>query len=207
MKHRNSQSGFSLLEVIIAIAILALGFTALFAAQTQAAQTAYVARGTATAAMLARCKMGEIEEEITRNGLPAIDDQGRGECCEGTDIAGYECEWKIERVVLPDDFGDEGGLLGDGEEESAGPDIGALAADQDAQNVALNGMLNGGGGGGGGGGLAEMAISIAYPVLKPSIEEQVRRATVTISWSEGQRSPSFEVVQYLVAEQPPAQAN
>ena len=49
----------------------------------------------------------------------------------------------------------------------------------------------------------EMAIGIAFPVLKPAIEEQVRRATVKITWSEGSREHSFDVVQFLVAEQPP----
>ena len=52
--------------------------------------------------------------------------------------------------------------------------------------------------------MAEMAIGIAFPVLKPAIEEQVRRATVTVTWKHHRRDMSFDVVQYIVAEQPPA---
>ena len=55
---------------------------------------------------------------------------------------------------------------------------------------------------GGIGELAGLAMSLAYPTLKPSFEEQVRRVTVNIRWSEGTREPSFDVVQFLVSEQP-----
>ena len=60
------------------------------------------------------------------------------------------------------------------------------------------------GGGSDTSGLAEMAIGLAYPVLKPHIEEQVRRVNVEVFWLEGQSERSFDVVQYVVAEQPPA---
>jgi hypothetical protein len=60
------------------------------------------------------------------------------------------------------------------------------------------------GGGSDTSGLAEMAIGLAYPVLKPHIEEQVRRVTVEVFWTEGETERSFDVVQYVVGEQPPA---
>lgn len=56
--------------------------------------------------------------------------------------------------------------------------------------------------GGGVGGLAAMALGYVYPILKPSFEQQIRRATVTVRWKEGKLSHQFDVTQYLVAEQP-----
>ena len=50
--------------------------------------------------------------------------------------------------------------------------------------------------------MSSMAIELTFPVLKPMIEEQVRRADVRISWPEGDVVRSFDVVQFLVAEQP-----
>lgn len=42
-------------------------------------------------------------------------------------------------------------------------------------------------------------MNLAFPVLKPQIEEQVRRATVTVKWQEGDREKSFDVVHFLVS--------
>ena len=58
--------------------------------------------------------------------------------------------------------------------------------------------------GGGGDMIGDMALQIAFPILKPHIEEQVRRATVTVRWHEGEHERSLAVVQFLVAEQPAA---
>ena len=188
-----SQRGFSLLEVMIAVAIVAVALSALFASEVQAGKVGYVARNTNTAALLARCKMGEIEEQIAKEGFPAIDDRGQDECCEDAEMEGFSCEWIVERIELPD--------MGAEDEEGEGGPGGAFSdvvGDEDAQSAALDSALSGGMSSDG---LSEMAISIAYPVLKGSLEEQVRRAEVKVKWNEGSREVSFDVVQYLVAEQ------
>jgi len=196
MKGRR-QDGFTLLEVMIAVAILAIGMTAIFASEVQSIDAGTTAQGYNVATLLARCKMGEIEEEIANQGLPAVDAQGSDDCCVGAEVDGFTCDWAIDRVVLPDDS-----LMGEEDEE------GSLLSDSGSQTGVLDGMLSGasplGGAGGGQDAMAEMAIGIAFPVLKPSIEEQVRRATVTVNWAHHRREMSFDVVQYIVAEQPPA---
>lgn len=183
---------------MISVAILAIGMTAIFASEVQSIDAGTTAQGYNIASLMARCKMGEIEEEIANQGLPAIDAKGDDACCEGAEIDGFTCEWAIDRVVLPDDA-----LMGEEEGEE-----GSLLSDSGSQTGVLDGMLSGasplGGAGGGGDAMAEMAIGIAFPVLKPSIEEQVRRATVTVNWAHHRREMSFDVVQYIVAEQPPA---
>lgn len=195
---RRSQQGFTLLEVMIAVAILAIGMTAIFASEVQSIDAGTTAQGYNVATLLVRCKMGEIEEEIANQGLPAVDAQGSDACCEGAEVDGFTCEWAVDRVVLPDDA-----LLEEGEGEE-----GSLLSDPGSQTGVLDGMLSGaspiGGAGGGQNAMAEMAIGIAFPVLKPSIEEQVRRATVTVKWAHHRREMKFDVVQYIVAEQPPA---
>ena len=137
--------------------------------------------------------MGEIEETLAREGLPAIDDSGRDECCEGAEVEGYRCEWTIDRVVLPDETGIDGADSADGD---GPPGIGG----GQGPNLALGDFL---GGGSDTSGLASMAVGLAYPVLKPFIEEQVRRVSVDVYWTEGQAERGFDVVQYVVAEQPP----
>ncbi len=197
-------AAFTLLEVMVAIAILALGLTAIFSSQGQAIAVANRARHVSVAANLARCKMFEVEEQMALEGFPAVDASGRDGCCEDGEIDGFSCEWRVERIVLPDLL-PEDGLLEDeegGEDEGAGAglDASSIVGDSAAQTNTLDSLL-GGGGNLGGDGMAELAISLAFPVLKPSIEEQVRRAVVTVNWTEGERELSFDVFQYLVAEQ------
>ena len=185
-----TRAAFTLLEVMVAVAILALSLTAIFASEGGAIKTAHRARKMSAAANLARCKMGEIEEMVARDGLPAIEAHDRDECCEGAELEGFECEWRIERIVLPDelDMGEDGDAISE-------------LGDQAGATETLDNMMAGGMGDSDG--LASMAFAIAFPALKPAIEEQVRRATVTIRWEEGRVERSFDVVQFLVAEQPP----
>ena len=61
--------GFTLLEVMVATAILGLGLTAILSAQAGAFATAAHARNLSVATTLARCKMGEIEEHLYRDGI------------------------------------------------------------------------------------------------------------------------------------------
>lgn len=181
------RAGFSLLEVMVATAILALSLTAIFSSQGGAVKAAHRARKVATAANLARCKMGEIEEEVAKEGLPAVDARDRDDCCEDAEVEGFQCHWRIERVVLPDDLGLDS-------PDAEGDD--ALAQGTAAVDTLLAG------GEAPAGDVAGMAFSLAFPILKPDIEEQVRRATVEVHWREGDADRSFDVVQFLVMEPP-----
>ncbi len=188
--------GFTLLEVMIAVAILGLSLTAIFSSEVGAANVAARARRQNVAATLARCKMGEIEEIIAIEGLPALEKKDTDACCEHAPIEGYECDWIVERIILPELGAQEGD-----EDES----------EQDRSQRRLTETydeINAQGGGtpqeviaGQAGNLTSMALEIGYPILKPFLEEQVRRASVTVRWKEGPREIGFDVVQYLVSEQ------
>ncbi len=188
--------GFTLLEVMIAVAILGLSLTAIFSSEVGAANVAARARRQNIAATLARCKMGEIEEIVAIEGLPALEKKDTDSCCEHAPVEGYECEWIIERIILP-----ELGAQGEDEEESS----------QDRSQRQLTETydeINAQGGGtpqeviaGQAGNLTTMALQLGYPILKPFFEEQVRRATVTVRWKEGPSERGFDVIQFLVSEQ------
>lgn len=188
--------GFTLLEVMIAVAILGLSLTAIFSSEVGAANVAARARRQNIAATLARCKMGEIEEIVAIEGLPALEKKDTDSCCEHAPVEGYECEWIVERVILP-----ELGAQGEDEEESS----------QDRSQRQLTETydeINAQGGGtpqeviaGQAGNLTTMALELGYPILKPFFEEQVRRATVTVRWKEGPSERGFDVIQFLVSEQ------
>lgn len=189
--------GFTLLEVMIAVAILGLSLTAIFSSEVGAANVAARARRQNVAATLARCKMGEIEQVIAIEGLPAIEKKDTDNCCEHAPVEGFECDWIVERIILPE-FG-----APDGEEEDEDPlsrSNRQLAETQD--EISRQGGTPQEVIAGQAGNLASLALQLGFPILKPFIEEQVRRATVSIRWKEGPDERGFDVIQYLVSAQP-----
>ncbi len=234
-----ARAGFTLMEIMVAVVIMAIGLGSLFASEAGAIRIAHRARTTTVATLLARCKMGEIEEKVAKEGWPGSQLDGRDDCCEEAEHDGYSCEWKVERIVLPDSSyaqtedeakdalqgaKDGKGLPVDGKgtpSPGASPPLGAGQPgglpDPTSMGVPLNGLPPilggnsttsgtesgfGGGMGGGGDPISGMVMSFAFPVMKPIIEEQVRRATVKVMWREGDSEQSFEVVQFLVNELP-----
>jgi general secretion pathway protein I len=232
-----SRRGFTLMEVMIAVVIMALGLGSLFASEAGAIRIAQRARTTTVATLLARCKMGEVEEKLAKEGWPGTALDGRDECCDEAEHEGYSCEWKVERIVLPesaeaktedeakaamDDAKNGKGMPGEGGKSgssSIGAPLGGGTPDPTSMGVPLNGLppilggpASGSGAGGGLGGGSEtgggadpisgMVMSFAFPIMKPIIEEQVRRVTVKVMWKEGEKEQNFEVVQFLVNELP-----
>jgi general secretion pathway protein I len=191
-----SRRGFTLLEVMIAIAILGLSLTAIFSSEVGAANVAARARRQSVAATLARCKMGEIEEIISIEGLPALEKKDTDNCCDHAPVEGFECDWIVDRIILPElGAGDDGT---EDDEESSPNDLLNEAVDEvtgegGPTEQAIAGQA---------GNLSILALQLAFPILKPFLEEQVRRATVTIRWKEGPDERGFEVTQYLVSDQP-----
>lgn len=195
-----SGRGFTLLEVMIAVAILGLALTAIFSSEVGASNVAQRAKRQNVATTLARCKMGEIEEVIAIEGLPLVDKADDDNCCDHAPVEGYECSWSVERIILPDIGADE-------EEEDSDEEL----SERDRSNQRLNetyDLLNEQGGtpeevvSGDAGNLALMALQLGYPLLKPFFEEQVRRATVSVKWKEGDKERGFDVIQFLVSAQP-----
>ncbi|MGD8859812.1 MAG: prepilin-type N-terminal cleavage/methylation domain-containing protein [Myxococcales bacterium] len=200
-RHDPQTAGFTLLEVMVAVAILALCLSAVYSSQAGAIKMAHRSRKMGMAALMARCKMNEIEEQIANEGLPAVFDAGSDNCCEESEIEGITCSWEIEPVTLPETMfmpEDEEGAEGDDAPDSAeSPSV------EDTANMTPEELLAGGGSVGGSmDGMAMMAMSFVYPILKPSFESQIRRATVTVNWTEGSVEHSFDVTQFLVSGQP-----
>jgi general secretion pathway protein I len=215
---RRRSRGFTLIEVMVAVAILAMSLTAIFASEAGAAKVAHRSRKMGLAALAARCKMNEIEEQIADEGLPALFDSGSDACCEETPTEGVTCDWEIELVTLPDTmFAPEEPESGspEGSDKSTGPgdktgdkpptdpsDKTQKGSPTDPMTALREIDPEEALAGGGLGGMAAMALGYAYPVLKPAFEAQIRRATVTVHWREGSRDHSFDVTQYVVAERP-----
>ena len=194
---RQRSHGFTLLEVLVSVAILGVSLVAIFSSTVGAVRAGYEATRIATSSLLARCTMGEVEERMAREGLPAVDASGDEECCEGHSPPGFRCSWAVTPVVLPDELG----LEEDEEGGFRGPSLSDVAETGDVSELLAAGTE--------GDIISEMALNIAFPLLKPAIEDQVRRATVSVWWGEDTHGasdecdpedPCMSVVQFLVAE-------
>jgi general secretion pathway protein I len=208
------QRGFTLLEVMVAVAILGLALTAILSAQAGAFSAAAHARNLSLATGLARCKMSELEEHLLRDGYQELDELDTGPCCEGDETPNVRCSWKIEKPELPQPKYGELDL----DTNIGNADLGALGVlsqseqgqpvfDADAgtaavaQTLASAGGLAAGADAAGVGGIAQMVMSMVYPDLKNIFEASTRRVTVTLSWTEGSKEYSLDVSEWVTNPQ------
>lgn len=205
--------GFTLLEVLVAIAILGLGLTVILGSQVGLFTNASRGQHLTVATNLARCKMSEIEVQLLKMGYQLTDQNDDGPCCADDDgNEGYRCSWKIERVTLPEislnnaDAGanpaGDGGL-------NLGP-IGALAGlgtpggqslGKPGEKASPADLAKSFGSAPSPGSLAPMMMTLVYPTLKPMLEASIRKVTVTVTYSEGKFDRDLTVTQYVTNPQ------
>ena len=216
--------GFTLLEVMVAVAILGLALTVILSAQAGLYAAGSHTHNESIAIGLARCKMGEIEEELLTDGYSELDQSEEGPCCDDDTPRKMRCKWKIERVELPDPptFGDTNPAGDDatldfasnpgnpasmlpkgagafGALFAAGANDGGVlraAGGADGGFGALSSML-GESTSGGVAGLAPLVMSLVYPSFKPMLEASIRKVTVSVEWKEGINPRDLVVVQYV----------
>jgi len=218
--------GFTLLEVMVAVAILGLGLTVILSSQAGLVAGVQRVRSDTEVIGLARCKMNEVEIELQREGFQLLDQNDTGECCEDEDSLGFSCEWKVETVELPQpasftENSDETDSVDDALEDAvdgakdtadaASSGLGSLGAlGMLGQMGATDGSALGEGSGlddmasmagdaapSGQGGIIQMALGMVYPSLKPMLEASIRKVTVTVKWKEGAKERDFSVIQYV----------
>lgn len=208
---RETSAAFTILEVMIAMAILAVSLTAIFSAEGGAVAMSGRAHRLTTATLLARCKMAELEEKAFKDGITmGATENGNDTCCEGDETEGFRCDWSIASVNVPE--------MGD-EENDATKMLGAAAEKAGLGGAVKNGtggsnpsqfdpmaLASGGpeqmlaGAGGGTDFIGQMAMNIAFPVLKETFAKQVRRADVKVIWKEGEQEQTMDLMQFLVVE-------
>lgn len=220
--HRSTRRGFTLLEVLVAIAILGLGLTVILSSQVGLFSSTSRGERLTAAGNLLRCKMGEIELKLAQQGFSLTDEKDEGECCE-EESEGYTCAWKIERVELPplpessEDAagvpsaqaasGRTGSRSGSGASAPGMPGpLGALASIAATDGASLGDKATPGSvmqqlGATGSSGMEGMVMGLVYPSLKPMLEASIRRVTVKVSWTEGRRARDLEVTQFLTRPQ------
>jgi len=202
--------GFTLLEVLVAIAILGIGLTTILGTQVGLFSSASRAEHLTVAVGLARCHMAQVERELLRKGFSLLDETDEGPCCErdgGEGVEGYRCVSKVERIELPDP---EDVLEKEGELDPENDELGPLALLQDLQRApsgdapsSLQDLAQRIGESASAAGLGPLAMNLVYPDLKPMLEASIRRVTVKVVWKEGIRERDLSVTQFVTHPQLP----
>lgn len=184
--------GFSLLEVMVSLAILALALTAIAGVNATAFDESNYAKQVTTATLLARSKMIDIEEKLRKDGFGSDDKEFSGDFEEG----GYPgMKWTATcRQVDVDIAQLVGGLFGGDISSDTLPEqmqsfLGALQGTGPSDlkdKVAgsdISKMLGGGG------------LEMIFKQVGDTLGKSIREITLEISW--GKKGVDQETIKFI----------
>lgn len=99
-KENNIKGGFTLLEVMAAMAILAVSLVAIFNAQSQSMKMSERAGYITKAMNLAQARLGELELEVLEKGFDVLEEEDNGNF-EDADFAGYRWAYTSDNIRIP----------------------------------------------------------------------------------------------------------
>src|SRR5216684_1296763 len=152
-------AGFTLLEIMVALAILAMTLVVLLEIITNNVRATNHSKLTTAATFLARGKMIDIEDDIIANGFTDNDQTAEGDFKE-QGFAGYRWSSLVERVELPTDLTQKA--------QQASTD---QARDSKDPMQMLGGMMGG-------------LMSAFLEPIRIGLQESVRRVTLRVVWDE-----------------------
>ena len=192
---------FTLLEVLVALAVLALGLMAVGDLAGTALRQHGYARDLTMATALARGKMAELEETYEDKGFKDFDETEEGDFA---DQGHPEFAWRVElrkpdTTLAPEQL--LGVLLGQSGADSSTQELlqkllGTQAGGAGAQ---AGGQAQGAPGGPLGG-----ALSAQLTAFGEQLKKSFRQMTLTVAWRDGRTRHQFDVTTHLVVLNPRA---
>lgn len=157
----DEERGFTLLEVLVALAILGLSLSSMLSAQVDAMRATRYAQGLTAASFLAEYQLIEIEWQMREDGWVEQDQTFEGDF-------GDE-EWPDMRYVCVVDFIElpEYNQLVEAKTDADNATDGDDGLVQDAGDEAFG------------------ALGLVWPVVKAAIESSIRKAQCTVYWTDG----------------------
>ncbi len=220
--------GFTLLETVIAMAILAVSLVAILDINSQAVYRHVYAKKLTVATLLARSKMIDLEQKLHDSGLSADDEEDAGDFAED----GWPSfKWRAKIIApktnglapeqlfgalfnLPIGGGSSdgkgggglggllGGLFGAGGKGGAAGAAGAAAAGLGLSSAPTSGA-------GGLGALGPMAgiAQQQFTQMVDQLQKSVREVHLTVTWKEGKIVESIDLVTHVVSLGPGSDRN
>lgn len=160
--------GFTLLEVMIALAIMLVAFSSILSIQSSSMSSALRARQTQEVSVLARNAMLMTEVEISGKKFEELAPELTVQCDESGNFPDYTCTRKVKEVKLPNL---QGLSKAGGEDEKD-------KSDDAEKNSAI--------------------IEQMTKVITNFLSKAVREITITVSWKRGITTQKYEVAMYWV---------
>jgi general secretion pathway protein I len=205
--------GFTLLEVIVALAILGMSMMAIFNINSEAVYAHVYAKKLTVATLLARGKMTDLEQEMYDKGFQ-VDDQDEGG--DFSEEGWPSFKWRAKIIapkangLSPDQLiGAIFGLPTGGKSDPSG--IGSLAAMfggnkppaggppapmGDPSSLIASAMGPAGG-----------LVTGQFQGLVDQLTKAVREVHLTVTWKEGKMTESFDIVTHIVSLGPGSDRN
>ena len=173
-RRRTDDQGFTLLEVMIALAILSLSLTVISESQVSSVRFVGHAKQMTIATMLARQLMVETEDELFEEGFSDFEEEKKGDFKEqGFETFRYVL--KVDKVELPTEIDAEGaadavGGAGDGDDSTA-----------------TGGVL----------GVGAKMMASQFEMFRNILEQSIRRVTVRVLWGAKKHERFISLVAYF----------
>ena len=170
---------FSLLEVMVAIAILAVGMTVLLQVQTRSVRLAQEAREMTVATMLARSKLLDCQADLTKKGFSIGDYNEEGNFSDdGYDKFYWECHAYKPDIPVADAADVQEAFAGTGN-EATGEAVQEQAGPQGA----------------------DLGMQFLAPVMSQMssiLGESIRELVVIVRWGEGAEQAEMQVATHVI---------
>ncbi|NOK10968.1 type IV pilus modification PilV family protein [Corallococcus exercitus] len=205
-------AGFTLLETMVAMAILSVALMAIFDLNSGAVANHVYTKRLTVASLLARSKMTDLEQKLYDDGFEQDDDEQSGDF---SDDGWPQFKWRA-RIIAP-------------KTDGVTPDqlIGAIfnlpmgGGDSGDPLGGLAGLFGGSGGDSKGGStppggtttaspMGASAMSMAQPMFTQMVDQltkSVREVHLTVYWKEGTQVESVDVVTHVVSLGPGGDRN
>ena len=187
---RRPAGGFTLLEMMVAMSILALSMMWLIEATTRAIEAENHAKLLTTATFLARQQMVDLEDTLQEKGM--TDDSFASEKTGDFKEDGFpRFRWKVfvDKIQMPGQDAVQSAL--GAATGAGGGGLGTPTPDPNAAGGGAAGLAGMAGGAGG------SLFTSQFGLIKDVLESGIRKATVTVAWTEHGDEKVVEVVQFL----------
>jgi prepilin-type N-terminal cleavage/methylation domain-containing protein len=169
---RTLAGGFSLLEVMVSLAILAMALVVLSRVVTTNVSAANHSRLTTAATFLARTRISMMEQSLLEYGFAEMDGEDTGDFAQ-EGFPAFRWYTSVERIELPADSTQKVQQASSKATQSNNP------------MEMLSGFMGG-------------FMSTLMEPIRLGLQESVRKLTVRVKWNEpGKLEQSFEVVNFL----------
>ena len=179
---KRADKGFSLIEVMIAMAILSGALTWIVVGMARNIQAENHAKLMTTATFLARSKMTDLEDDLHEKGFGEFEKDTTG-TFEDKGFSRFGWKVVVDKVQLPSTDQVQGALghTQDVKNAVTGKDPSTTGATQ-GQDPLTSSVA---------------AMSTQFGMIKDVLEGGIRRVTITIAWNEGRKPYDVTVVAYV----------